>query len=252
MKKESISTIISPAQCTIVNNNTNNQFQRKMSDTQSIASSDVAASHPSGLVIEELGVLALGEVAAPKKLSVINYTLAVLCEDGKLVLGEVRTISGSDWTLAGRSVQAIGEQNGTRWLDMTIVNNSHQSSGASVVLLGERKNKERFLSAHHITHGRTLELTEEISSYEKSNVLGKAVSHLATDASAEEPTVFAVSNLLRKLKLEDGGTTLKPTPARAQVPSDCLDGTLCICVQPTASPRPSSAMPGSTGRSHQV
>ncbi len=247
MRKESsqsIATLTSPAQCTIVNNRNN------MSDTQSVTSGSDASGvpgggHPSGLVIEDVGLLPLGEIPAPKKLSVLNYTLAVLCEDNKVLLGEIRTRGNDDWTLAGRCVNVVGDQNGTRLMDMTLVANAHQSSGASVIFLGERKNKERFLSAHHIKHGRSLELTEEVSSYDKSNVLGKSVSHVASDPTASEPTVFAVSNLVRKLKLEDGGSTLRPTPARAQVPSDCLDGTLCLCVQPASAPsRPTSASPG--------
>ena len=48
---------------------------------------------------------------------------------------------------------------------------------------------------------------------------------LATD----QESVFTVSNLVRKIKLEGGEPTLKPTTARAQVANDCLDGTLSLC-----------------------
>ena len=41
-----------------------------------------------------------------------------------------------------------------------------------------------------------------------------------------------MSNLLRKLRLEDAGSTLKPTPARATVPPEGQDGTLSVTVQP--------------------
>ena len=39
-----------------------------------------------------------------------------------------------------------------------------------------------------------------------------------------EPSVYSVSNLIRKLRLEDTGTAIKPTPARAQVPAEYQDG----------------------------
>ena len=73
--------------------------------------------------------------------------------------------------------------------------------------------------------------------------MGKAVSHISSyDDPNEPPTVYAVSsNLVRKLRLEDGGTNLKPTTARAQVPGDCQDGTLAICIQPTSPRRASTA-----------
>ncbi len=72
---------------------------------------------------------------------------------------------------------------------------------------------------------------DESASYDKANVLGKGVSHLAADPSAAEPTVYAVSNLVRKLRLEEGGSALRPTPARAQVPAEAQDGTLSMAVQ---------------------
>ena len=94
-----------------------------------------------------------------------------------------------------------------------------------------------------------LELIE--SKYFQANVLGKGVSHIAGDLShaGGEPSVYSVSNLIRKLRLEDGGTALKPTPARAQVPAEYQDGILNFCVQPlnsggvqtTGSSRPSTA-----------
>jgi len=47
-----------------------------------------------------------------------------------------------------------------------------------------------------------------------------------------EPSVYSVSNLIRKLRLEDAGTAIKPTPARAQVPAEYQDGIMTFCVQP--------------------
>ena len=42
-------------------------------------------------------------------------------------------------------------------------------------------------------HGKILALSEEFSSYDKVNVLGKGVTHIAADVSAPEPTVYSVS-----------------------------------------------------------
>ena len=65
-------------------------------------------------------------------------------------------------------------------------------------------------------NGRCYEIGEETSVYDKSNVLGKGIALIASD----HESVFTVSNLVRKIRLE--GTALKPTPARATVPNDCL------------------------------
>ena len=42
-------------------------------------------------------------------------------------------------------------------------------------------------------HGKILALSEEFSAYDKVNVLGKGVTHIAADVSAPEPTVYSVS-----------------------------------------------------------
>ena len=190
-----------------------------------------------GVMVEEVGNLIFGDIV-PKKMVMLNYTLAVLSDDGRLLLGEIRTRGGDDWTLAGRSLVTLND-NDKRYLDVTLVPNIQQERGSSsVIFLAERiKNKERCITAHNIKHGKVLELKEEFSSYDKVNVLGKAVSHISSyDEPNEPPTIYAVSsNLLRKLRLEDAGTNLKPTTARAQVPQDCQDGTLAICIQSTTS-----------------
>ena len=196
-----------------------------------------------GIMVEEVGNLIFGDIV-PKKMVMLNYTLAVLSDDGRLLLGEIRSRGGDDWALAGRSLVTLND-NDRKYLDVTLVPNIQQERGSSsVIFLAERiKNKERCITAHNIKHGKILELKEEFSSYDKVNVLGKAVSHISSyDEPNEPPTVYAVSsNLVRKLRLEDAGTNLKPTTARAQVPPDCQDGTLAICVQSSTIRRPSTA-----------
>ena len=203
-----------------------------------------------GIMVEEVGNLIFGDIV-PKKLVMLNYTLAILSDDGRLLLGEIRSRGGDDWALAGRSLVVLND-NDRRYLDLALVSNVQQERGSiSILFLTEKiKNKERCITAHNIKHGKVLELKEEFSSYDKVNVLGKAVSHISSyDDPNEPPTVYAVSsNLVRKLRLEDGGTNLKPTTARAQVPADCQDGTLAMCIQPT-TPRKASTVPSSVQNS---
>jgi len=71
---------------------------------------------------------------------------------------------------------------------------------------------------------------EPFSTYDKVNVLGKGVSHITADVHASEPTIFSISNLVRKLRLEEGGTCLRPTAARAQIPTEGQEGTLALAV----------------------
>jgi hypothetical protein len=234
-----------------------------MSDTQSIASEDAARSSASScfIEVEETGKLVLGDIGAPTKKIVLHQnTLAVLLDDGNILLGELRATRGSsDWSLSdlsGLCPPGSVAQAGGRYLDMAVVANPHHDGGATLLLLAERKNKEKCLSAHHISHmhGQFFEVGEAVSCYDKSNVLGKGVSHVSAPESIGQdqdmPTIFTVSNLVRKIKLEDAGSLLKPTPARAQVPNDCQDGTLAMCVQSSSS---SSKKTGSAkGLQHNV
>jgi hypothetical protein len=222
-------------------------MDKSMSDTVSVSSNQSggggADSSPAGIVIEEVGQLALTEFV-PRRLVLLNYTLAALSDDDRLILGEIRTRGGDDWTLAGRSVTTLGGRGGDdkRYVDLALVPNAqHGQGGASVIFLVEKKNKERYITAHNIKHGKILALDEELSSYDKVNVLGKGVTHIAADVNAPEPTVYSVSNLIRKLRLEDGGSTLKPTPARAVVPPEGQDGTLSVAVQPVNAGKKTSS-----------
>ena len=210
-----------------------------MSDTQSLASEDAvsnSAASKSFVEVEECGKLTLDEISSQtikKSLVILDTILAVLLEDGNILLGEVKPDrSSNSWNLQSQTLTAPLNSvvsSGGKYLDLCLVRHPNLGNKSLVlVLLGERKNKERFLSSHHVTRtGRGLfEISEETSVYDKSNVLGKGISHLASD----QESIFTVSNLVRKIKLEGANEPiLKPTSARAQVPSDCLDGTLSIC-----------------------
>ena len=137
-----------------------------MSDNVSLSSagdsSQGAGGAAGGIVVEEVGVLSLVEFA-PKRLVLLNYTLAALNEENKLLLGEIRSRGGDDWTLAARSVTHLGGRPGAedrRYIDLALVPNVHQG-GTSLVFLVEKKNKERFVTAHGVKHGKTLSLEEE-------------------------------------------------------------------------------------------
>ena len=74
----------------------------------------------SGIMVEEVGTLILGGDVVPKKMVMLNYTLAILSDDGRLVLGEIRSRGGDDWALAGRSVVALNDHD-KRYLDLALV-----------------------------------------------------------------------------------------------------------------------------------
>ena len=98
-----------------------------------------------------------------------------------------------------------------------------------LVVLGERKNKERFIATHPIKYNnRSYDLEEETAMYDKSNVLGKGIAKI----TAINDSIFTVSNLIRKLKVD-----MKPTTARVQIPNDCLDGVIDVSAMPSSGPK---------------
>ncbi len=208
-----------------------------MSDTLSISSnqSDAGGGSPAhksslvNLVVEEVGQFSDDDFCCqpPRRLALLECTLVALSGDGqRLMLAELRTRGGDDWTLAAKSVVQLP----TRHLDVTLVPNQ---GGASAVFLAE-KGRERVLTAHHLRlKGRNILTLEqpEFTCYDKVNVLGKGVSLICADPSAPEPTVYSAGGLIRKLRLEDGGSSLRPTPARAQVPVEGQDGALALSAQ---------------------
>merc|ERR1711944_119850 len=48
-------------------------------------------------------------------------------------------------------------------------------------------------------------------------------------------SIFTVSNLIRKLKVD-----MKPTTARVQIPNDCLDGVIDVSAMPSSGPKSKS------------
>ena len=95
-----------------------------------------------GIMVEEIGNLIFGDIV-PKKMVMLNYTLAILSDDGRLLLGEIRSRGGDDWALAGRSLVTLND-NEKRYLDITLVSNIQQEKGSiSILFLTEKiKNKD--------------------------------------------------------------------------------------------------------------
>lgn len=231
-----------------------------MSDTQSLKSEDSTVTTNGGasifVEIESVGKLSLADSSAArvstasqpypggpdqKKFAIQDGLIAVLNEDGAIVFGDIRPDRGSSdtWILQGRTSTILPlatPQTGGRYLDLALIQTSDKSCVCILVLLGERKNKERFLAAHQVRYsGRNYEIGDEKSVFDKSNILGKGISNITSD----QESVFTVSNLVRKIKFESG-SVLRPTPARAQVPNDCLDGTLSVCALSNVSKKSSS------------
>ena len=69
-----------------------------------------------------------------------------------------------------------------------------------LLLLGERRNKERFCSVVEVlTSGQArLQLGRELAVYDKASMLGKQLTHLATSSNqGAECEVFTCGNLIR-------------------------------------------------------
>ena len=61
-------------------------------------------------------------------------------------------------------------------MDLALIQTPDKSCVCILVLLGERKNKERFLAAHQVRYsGRNYEIGDEKSVFDKSNILGKGM-----------------------------------------------------------------------------
>ena len=149
-----------------------------MSDTQSLASEEAASMSSSSnfVEVEESGKLLLEEINAQsckKKLVVLENILALLVEDGNVLLGEVKPDRNSNsWALQSPTL-AIPPNSaalqGGRIMDICLLPaNGIDKKTLVMVLLSERKNKERFLSSHLVTRERNFfQLSEETSVYDK-------------------------------------------------------------------------------------
>ena len=186
----------------------------------------------SNLVIENIGDIPINDAAV--SLASLRSTggfISLLSGDSKVFLAELKLRADSECVAARSALLELpGVKEDKKYLDVTIL-----QCGPGEVrlgLLGERKNKERFVSVVEVlTGGRAVTLGREVCQYDKTSMLGKSLTHISSSAWSGhqgEADIFTCGNIIRKLKLE--GELLKPTSGRVQVPPECVDGTLCLCV----------------------
>ena len=195
------------------------------------ASSDCNSPRAMNLIVENIGHIPLNEAIGLKSFQNAGNFICMMSGETKVLLAELKLRADTDClTTRSALLDLPGLKEEKRYLDCCIL-----QSGADVRLavLGERKNKERFVSILEVvTSGRGLSLSREMAVYDKASMLGKGLTHIAASPGQPgEADVFTCgSNLIRKLKMEDGGSLLKPTTGRVQVPPECVDGTICMCV----------------------
>ena len=200
--------------------------------------SDSSLHSVMNLVLEQIGLIEIFGRSEPEPEKFIrsvsstgNY-ISVLCGEAQVYIAELKLRADCNDCHPARFalLDLPGIEEKKKYLDCCIL-----QSGIDVRLavLGERKNKERFVSILEVvTSGRSLSLSREMAVYDKASMLGKGLTHIAASPGQPgESDVFTCgSNLIRKLKMEDGGSLLKPTTGRVQVPPECVDGTICMCV----------------------
>ena len=127
--------------------------------------------------------------------------------------GELRAGAGHQWvhimelrlradTSSCRAARSAvlplpGQEDRRRYLDCGLV---VVQAEVRLLLLGERRNKERFCSVVEVlTSGQArLQLGRELAVYDKASMLGKQLTHLATSSNqGAECEVFTCGNLIR-------------------------------------------------------
>ena len=197
--------------------------------------SDSSQQSVMNLVLEQVGtVIMTEEELQAGSVSSSGNLVSVLLGCDQVYLAEFRLRTDS----SGESVQPLrvavldlpGIEEKKKYLSASLLQTG--SGEVRLGVLGERKNKERFVSVVEVvTAGRSLSLGRELCQYDKTSMLGKALTHISSGSwsgQQGEADIFTCGNIVRKLKLE--GELLKPTSGRVQVPPECVDGTLCLCV----------------------
>ena len=194
--------------------------------------SDSSINRGHNLILEQIGELSVSEAGAPKSLTSCGPLICMLGGQTHVYILEVKLRTDAEVVVTRRGLlQLPGVKEDKHYLDVAIfqVNPGEYRLAA----LGERKNKERFVSVVEVdVSGRRVVLGEELGSYDKASMLGKGLSHLAAFPSGQngESDVLVFSNIVRKLKIEDRGAVIKPTSGRVPIPPECMDGTIAVCV----------------------
>ena len=196
--------------------------------------SDTSQQSVMNLLLEQAGTYLITEEEKPAScLSSSGNFLSVLLGSDQVFLAEFRLRPESAESCQPHRTAVLdlpGTEDKKKYLALSLLQTG--SGEVRLAVLGERKNKERFVTVVEVvTTGRGLALGRELCQYDKTSMLGKSLTHITTSAwtgHQGEADIFTAGNIIRKLKLE--GEVLKPTSGRVQVPPECVDGTLCLCL----------------------
>ena len=196
------------------------------------ASSECVSPRAMNLIVENIGLIPVTDTQQGlTSLKAANSFLSLMSGESKVFIAELKLRADSDCLAARHALLELPgvKTEEKRYLDCCVL---QTGSEVRLALLGERKNKERFVVLVEVmVAGRGLSLGRELAVYDKASMLGKGLTHI----TATEADVFTCGSLIRKLRMEEGGGVLKPTTGRVAVPPECVDGTLSLRVvsQPT-------------------
>ena len=196
------------------------------------ASSECVSPRVINLIVENIGHIPVTETQPGLvSLKAASNFVNLMSGESKVFLAELKLRADSECLAARHALLELPgvKTEEKRYLDCCLF---QTGSDVRLALLGERKNKERFVVLVEVmVTGRGLSLGQEMAVYDKASMLGKGLTHI----TATEADVFTCGSLIRKLRMEEGGGVLKPTTGRVAVPPECVDGTLCLRVisQPT-------------------
>ena len=196
------------------------------------ASSECVSPRVINLIVENIGHIPVTETQPGLvSLKAASNFVNLMSGESKVFLAELKLRADSECLAARHALLELPgvKTEEKRYLDCCLF---QTGSDMRLALLGERKNKERFVVLVEVmVAGRGLSLGQEMAVYDKASMLGKGLTHI----TATEADVFTCGSLIRKLRMEEGGGVLKPTTGRVAVPPECVDGTLCLRVisQPT-------------------
>jgi len=185
--------------------------------------------------LEQIGEISAAEAGAPKSVTSSGNIICMLGGETHVFLAEVKLRPDTDCVVNRRAVlQLPGTKDDKHYLDTVIFQIS--PGNFRLGLLGERKNKERFVAVVDVlSSGRVLALGEELGLYDKASMLGKGISNLTAFQTPVngEADLLVFSNIVRKLKVEENGSVIKPTSGRVPIPPECMDGTLSVSASET-------------------
>ena len=194
--------------------------------------SDSSLKFGNNLILEKIGEVAISEAASPRALTSAGSLIGLLVGETHVFLAELKVRADSDCTAVRRALLPLpGVKEEKRYLDAALFQVT--ATEYRLAVLGERKNKERFVAVVEVaTAGRVLAIGEELAMYDKASMLGKGLSHIAAFPGGHngEADLLTFSNIVRKLHVEEAGAVLKPTSGRVQIPPECTDGTISVCV----------------------